>query len=100
MWSKDVRWMVIYIKRLGIIFKAGMKYLKGTISLKHKNSMASDNETQLLYMAYIKFHTLVIRFHMTACHLVWGHQSCRTNFLHLSSGGMLTVRFSESVGTK
>jgi len=37
---------------------------------------------------------------MTACHLVWGHQSFRTNFLHLYSREKLAVCFSESVGTK
>jgi hypothetical protein len=36
MWSKDVGWMVMYMKRLGAIFKAGIKYLKGTKSLKNK----------------------------------------------------------------
>jgi len=35
-WSKDVGWMVMYMKRLGMTFKAGMKYLEGTKSLKHK----------------------------------------------------------------
>jgi len=37
---------------------------------------------------------------MTACHLLWGHRSFRTNFLHPYSGGMLAVCFSESIGTK
>jgi len=36
MWSKDGGWMVPYMKRLGVIFKAGIKYLKGTKSLKRK----------------------------------------------------------------
>jgi len=62
--------------------------------------MASDNETQLLYTAYIKFHTFVIRFHMKSMSSGMGTPKFWTNFFRLSSAGVLAVFFSESVGTK
>ena len=46
------------MKRLGIIFTAGIKYLKGTKSLRQKIKYKVTMKHNYLYMPYIKFQTL------------------------------------------